>query len=235
MPGNDFVGDGIRGADLGNLVVDLLHPRSERLDVAVAPDVHEEDLRLIEEEVVVQCRHFEARFERRAHRRVDLVLEYDRVAHQHCAIMSRCKRGPGAKAHEGRHAPLIDRDLHVGARLGNFEDILLRDELPLEAGGLLDCGSVEINALGQGAPLTGGQRQCPNEGGEQDIGSHVDLLLAKTAAPRFFPASSQRKSSVQVAPSRRIGVAREQGVSGVPADRVHEGVDVGAALAPKSM
>ena len=105
----------VGGADLGDFVVDLLHPGSERLDVAVAADVHEEDLRLIEEEVVVQRRHLEAGIERRAHRRVDLVLEDDRIAHQHCAAMSRRERGPGAKAHEGGHGPLVDRDLYVGA------------------------------------------------------------------------------------------------------------------------
>ena len=87
VPGNDLVGDGIGGADLGDLVVDLLHPGSERLGVAVAADVHEVDLRLIEEEVVVQRRHLEAGIERRAHRRVDLVLEHDGIAHQHCAAM----------------------------------------------------------------------------------------------------------------------------------------------------
>jgi hypothetical protein len=39
----------------------------------------EEDLRLIEEKVIVEHRYLEAGIESRAHRRVDLVLEYDRI------------------------------------------------------------------------------------------------------------------------------------------------------------
>ena len=150
----------------------------------MAADVHEEDLRLIEEKVVMQPRNLEAGIERRAHRRVDLVLEDDRIAHHHCATVRGRERGPGAKAHEGGHGPLVDRDFHVSPRLGDFEDILLRNELPLEAGGLLDRGRVEIDALGQGTVLIRGQHTCSEKCGEQDVGSHVDLLFAKTAAQR---------------------------------------------------
>ena len=45
--------------------------------------------------------------ERRAHDGVDLVLEEDRVAHDHGPAMGGgCERGPGAEPHEGRqHQP----------------------------------------------------------------------------------------------------------------------------------
>jgi hypothetical protein len=48
-----------------------------RCRAQVAADVHEEDVRLVEEEVVVQRRYLEPFVERRAHGRVDFVLEQE--------------------------------------------------------------------------------------------------------------------------------------------------------------
>src|SRR5215467_15742432 len=64
--GVDFASEGfngarIRGADLGDLVVDLLHAGGEGLGVAHTADMHEVDLGLIKEEVVVQSGDLEAR------------------------------------------------------------------------------------------------------------------------------------------------------------------------------
>ena len=82
---NDLDGGWIGDANFSDLVVNLLHPGSERLGVAVAADVHEDDHRFIAEEMVVQCRDVETGFEHRAHCRVNLVLEHDRISHQHLA------------------------------------------------------------------------------------------------------------------------------------------------------
>ena len=53
------------------------------LGLARAADVHEVDLRLVVEEVVVQAGHLQAVGEGGVHRGRDLVLEDDRVAHDH--------------------------------------------------------------------------------------------------------------------------------------------------------
>ena len=72
-----FFADRVRRVERG------LHALAERGDAALAADVHEEDVRLVEEEVVVERRHLEAVVEQRAHRRVHLVLEEHEVAHHH--------------------------------------------------------------------------------------------------------------------------------------------------------
>ena len=61
----------------------LFTPAASLRLIAHAGDMHEVHPRLIEEEVIVKRRHFETAVERRAHHRVDLILEEDRVAHHH--------------------------------------------------------------------------------------------------------------------------------------------------------
>ena len=91
---------GWRRENLGDLVVDFLHTSGERAGIANAADVHEVNLGLVEEEVVVEGRHLEACVERGAHRRVHLVFKHNSVAHHHDLCEGICA---GAKAaHEPR-------------------------------------------------------------------------------------------------------------------------------------
>jgi hypothetical protein len=79
----------------------------------MSPDVHEVELGLVEEKVIVQSRDFETRVECGTHRRIDFVFEHDGVAHHkrlRCRLVRR-ERRPGANAHKRRHVPLIDPDL----------------------------------------------------------------------------------------------------------------------------
>src|SRR5271157_2707861 len=52
-----FAGLGVFGPDCFHRVPDRLDPCRELLRLALAADVHEVDLRLVEEEVIVQARH----------------------------------------------------------------------------------------------------------------------------------------------------------------------------------
>ena len=83
VPGKLLSACGLSRPDFRNPVVDFLHAAGERAGLSHAADMHEVDFRLIEEEVIVQRGHFETGVECGAHRRVDLVLEHDSVAHHH--------------------------------------------------------------------------------------------------------------------------------------------------------
>src|SRR5262245_30031763 len=120
----------------------------------MAADVHEVDLRPVEEEVVVKRGHLEPGIEGRAHGRVHLVLEDHRVAHHDRAATSRSECGPGAEAHEWRHGPLVDDDLYVGPGLADLEDVPFGNQLAFESCRLLDGRGVEINPLRQRAVMT---------------------------------------------------------------------------------
>ncbi len=115
---------GLGGAHLGNPVVDRLDSGGQAGRFSHAADMHEVDLRLVEEEVVVQRGHLQAGIERRAHRRVDLVFQEDGIAHDHRAAGHRHERGIGRDAHERRQGPAVDGGLDVGARLADLEDVL---------------------------------------------------------------------------------------------------------------
>src|SRR5215831_17239532 len=95
----DFAREGLNGgriggADLGNLVVDLLHAGGESLGVAHPANVHEVDLGLIKEEMVMQGRHLEARIKCSTHNWVHFVLKDNGVAHHHCPAMRWRERCP---------------------------------------------------------------------------------------------------------------------------------------------
>jgi hypothetical protein len=83
----------------------------------VPSDVHEVDVRCIEEEVIVKRRHLEAGVERSAHRRIHLVFEqYEVTHHGNVAAHAnrRRERRVRGQPHERRHgAPIVDRDRHV--------------------------------------------------------------------------------------------------------------------------
>ena len=135
----------VGGADLGDLVVNLLHAGGESFGLPMATDVHKVDLWLIEEEVIVKRRDFEACFDCRVH----LILKHDGVAH-HGGLrggMSRRERGPRRETHERRHGPLVDLDFDVSPWFGDLENALFGDQLSLDAGGLLNGGRVEIYPL----------------------------------------------------------------------------------------
>ena len=83
---------GLRRTYRRDRVVDLLHTCGECRRFAHAADVHEVDLRLVEEEVIVQRRHLETVVQGGTHGRVDFVLEQNRVAHHHQTVM---RRGEG--------------------------------------------------------------------------------------------------------------------------------------------
>src|SRR5205823_633563 len=82
--------------------------------VAGAADVHEVDLRLVEEEVVVQRRDFQAVGEGRVDGRGHFILEHHGVAHDHSTVRSGCESRPGAEAAERLPGRAVDLDRHIG-------------------------------------------------------------------------------------------------------------------------
>ena len=139
------------GAHLRDAVVHRLHACGELACIPHAADVHEEDLGLVEEEVVVQRSHFQAVVQRDAHRRVDFILEQHRIAHHHGGRAHWRERGPGGEPHERWHGPAIDIDLHVVAWLADLEDVFRLVVAALEAGGRFDGSGVDGLGHGRGA------------------------------------------------------------------------------------
>src|SRR5262249_28895946 len=78
-------------------------PRRQLLGGSHTADVHEEDVRVIEEEVVVQRGHLESVVEGCAHCRIHLGLRQDDVAHDHRLVARRLERGPRREALERLH------------------------------------------------------------------------------------------------------------------------------------
>src|ERR1044071_4629848 len=103
--------------------------------------MHEKDLRMIEEKMVVKRSHIEAVIQRRWHCRIDFVFKQNGIAHYHCSFCCRRECGPCSKPHERRHCPSVHDDLHVIARECNFINALFLIHFPLEPGDLVDfCG-----------------------------------------------------------------------------------------------
>ena len=107
-------------SNLFGSVVDFFDRARQLLSSAFAFDMHEENSRLIEEEMIVEGRDAQAVIERSGHRGIHFVLEQHGVAHYHRAVWCRRERCPGAEAHEWRYFPPIHDDLHVVARKGDF-------------------------------------------------------------------------------------------------------------------
>src|SRR6266480_452074 len=108
--------------------------------------MHEEDFGLIEKEMVVQGCHAKSAVQRSCHRSVDLVFKKNGVAHHHrFGVRAFCERSPGPEAHEWRHRPSIDNDLHVVTRERDSINALLLVYLSLEAGDLVDTRPVEAS------------------------------------------------------------------------------------------
>jgi hypothetical protein len=134
----------LRAADFLHLVQRGLYASREFVGFAFATDVHEIDLRLVVEEVVVQRRDAHARVEQGAHHRVHFVLHEHEIAHDHRGrFLSLGERRPRCEPHEWRHLPAIDVHLHVATRRGNFEHTLGFAERPFEAGQLFDFCAVD--------------------------------------------------------------------------------------------
>src|SRR5262249_47275520 len=103
----------------------LLDPRRQLLGGPHAADVHEEDVRVIEEEVVVQRSHLEPVVEGGAHRRIHLRLGQDDVAHDHRLIARRLERGPGREALERLHLDPVDDHPEVAPGHADLRDAVL--------------------------------------------------------------------------------------------------------------
>src|SRR5262249_19186392 len=97
----------------------------------------------VEKEVIVERGHLEAVVECDTHHGVDLVFEQNGVAHDHYAMCRWGEGCPGAKTHEGRHVPAFHLNLHLIARLTDFENILVGNHGPLHADDLLYSRCVE--------------------------------------------------------------------------------------------
>ena len=124
-PANPEAGSRGLRPDLLDLVERAAHAGGERLrSRRLTADVHEVDLRVVEERVVVERGDLQPGVEQLAEHRVHLVLEEHEVAHDHGLAAAR-RRGTtahGDEAHEGRHGPAVDGDLGVGPRRGDLED-----------------------------------------------------------------------------------------------------------------
>ncbi len=135
---------GSGSADFRDFIPYILNAGCQHCGIACAADMHEINLRLVEEEMIVKRRHFEPAVEGRAHGRVHLVLKQHIIPHDHRAAMGRWReRGPGAKAHKGRHGPAVHLYLYVTPRFAGLKDIFLRDHRPLHANDLLNLCSVQ--------------------------------------------------------------------------------------------
>src|SRR5262249_30835651 len=91
---------GVLGPDFLNRIPDALDAGRQLLRVAMAANVHEKDLRFVEEEMIVEGRYLESLLKGRVHGRGDLVLKDDRIAHHHGAMRRRRERRPRAKPGE---------------------------------------------------------------------------------------------------------------------------------------
>ena len=94
-------------------VPNSLDRRSQFLGFVHTADVHEVDLGLVEEEVIMQARHFQPAGEGCVHGRRDLVLKNDRVAHHHRSVGCRRECGPGAKPGKRRQRHAVHSHGHV--------------------------------------------------------------------------------------------------------------------------
>jgi hypothetical protein len=115
--------------------------------------MHEVNLRLIEEEMVVQRRDREAGIERGAHRRAHFVLEQREVAHQHRARVVRGKCNPRREPHERRQLPAVHGHRHVDARQGQLQHALGFAVSAFDARDALDTCGVEwrVERMARGA------------------------------------------------------------------------------------
>src|SRR2546423_11144287 len=106
--------------------------------------MHEVDVRMIKEEMIVQGGHAESVVKRDGHHRIYFVFKENGVAHYHRAVFRFLERRPGSEAHEGRHRPAVDCDFYVVARESDLIDTFLLDHLSLEPGQLVDTRRIEI-------------------------------------------------------------------------------------------
>src|SRR5262249_2936380 len=104
------------------------------------------DLWLVEEEMVVQSRHFQALPESRVHGRGHFVLKDDRVAHHHGSVGSRRESSPRAKPGKWfeRHAVYLDRDLLSRPLDANYASAL---DYGLDAGSIGDFLCVKLGVV----------------------------------------------------------------------------------------
>src|SRR5262249_32892354 len=126
FPGRSICGLGVGTANRLCRVIDLLHCTREIIQGPLPFDVHEKHLRLIKKEMVMQSGNAKTIVDRSAHCRVHLIFEQNSIAHHHCiGVDALGERGPCAEAHERRHWPAADRDLHVGSGESDSIDALL--------------------------------------------------------------------------------------------------------------
>ena len=139
--GESIFGVRLGRTDLFDLVVDFADGRRQLLHAVLSFNVHEINLRLIEEKMIVQRRHAQALIKRDRHNWIDFIFEKNRVAHHQGPLVCAGKPSPGAKSHKRRHRPPIDYDSHVAARKGNLIDTFLGIEFAFEPCNLVDfCG-----------------------------------------------------------------------------------------------
>ena len=134
----------ICGSNLFGSVVDFFYRARQLVSSAFAFDMHEENSRLIEEEMIVEGRDAQAVIERSGHRGIHFVFEQHGVAHHHRTVWCRRERCPSAESHERWHHPAIDNDFHVVAREGDFINAFLFIHLPFESGQFVDARRIEI-------------------------------------------------------------------------------------------
>ena len=126
------------------LVPNFANGCGQLLSRTFAADVHEIDLRLVVEKVVVQRSDGKAVVQRRAHHGIHFILKKHGVAHDHdAAHLCFCESRPRSQSHEWRHGPAVHDYLHIVARRGDLKDTFSGAPCTLDPGDLFDAVRVE--------------------------------------------------------------------------------------------
>ena len=129
LPGDARAAEAFAGCRSMARVLDgvesLPHAGRESLGAARPGDVHEEDARVVEREVVVQGRDVQAVAERSVHRGAHLVLRQRQVAHHESLVAAALECGPGREPLERLHLDAVHRDPEVRARCGHLRHPVL--------------------------------------------------------------------------------------------------------------
>ncbi|MFO0967107.1 MAG: hypothetical protein U0793_16195 [Gemmataceae bacterium] len=186
-----------------------------QLRIAAAADVHEEDARFIEEEVVVQARHFQAVGEGGVDGGVDFVLKNHSVPHHHGAVLGGRERGPGAEAREGLESQAVDADIDVAPRPGKANHAIGRDGR-LRAGSGRNSFRIHLRCFVAGVQARrqdkGEQRDQKNKNRfhcQSPLGETHEVVAAFIVRAEEFRASADSRRTVSRRP--RISVVVRKG------------------------